>query len=203
MYLNMSKISVCVPVHDMENREFFLNRLKVSLEKQTYKNWELVITNDGKMAENTNSAIQKATGDIIKILFMDDYFYDENALQHIADASGSWMVSGCVHDNGIIHNPHYPKYNANIWTGKNTIGSPSVLAFRNDDPLLFDERLSWLLDCDLYERLYQRYGDPTVINYLDIGIGIGEHQTSNIMSDEEKQEEAVYMNNKHTLWISA
>lgn len=199
-------ISVCVPTHDMLGGEAFMARLVRSLEQQSYQNFELIVTTDGKMAENTNSAIKKAKGDIIKILYMDDFLISSAALQRVADSVGNtWAVSGCLHtENGSdFFNPHYPRYNSRIFSGENTIGSPSVLAFKNDDPLLFDERLSWLLDCDLYHRLYERYGEPNIINELDVAIGIGPHQTSNLMSDEEKHKESEYVTTKNTLWISA
>lgn len=187
------RISIVTPVHDMPNGDFFLNRLKGSLLKQTFKDYELIITKNGFMAENSNSAIQQASGDIVKILYLDDYLYDENALQHLVEAfegGAKWAVSGCVHDNGhTIYNQHTPVWSKKVRTGENTIGSPSVLAFVNDDPLLFDERLSWLLDCELYGRLYDRYGEPTIISSFDVGIGIHDGQTTNTMSDEAKAHE--------------
>lgn len=181
-------ISVCVPTHEIPEREVFLERLSRSLARQTYQNFELVVTQEGKMAANSNAAIKKAKGDIVKILYMDDYLFDENALQHIADYAGTgWMVSGCVHDDGQrVFNAHYPLWNEEVPKGVNTIGSPSVLAFANEDPLLFDERMSWVLDCELYGRLFKRYGPPTVINSLDVAIGVGSHQTTFKLSDEEK-----------------
>jgi len=185
----------------MENRDFFLARLESSLAQQTYKNYELVITEEGKMAENTNAAIKQATGDIVKIIYMDDYFYSLDALKHIAEGfTGGWMVSGCVHDNGqAVFAPHYPKWDERLYSGVNTIGSPSVLAFENKDPLLFDEQFSWVLDIDLYCRLHERYGDPTILNWPDIGIGVGTHQTTHTMSDEEKKDEHSRFFYKHHL----
>ena len=46
----------------MPNGAFFLWRLVQSLMSQTFKGYELVITKEGKMAENTNSGIRKARG---------------------------------------------------------------------------------------------------------------------------------------------
>ena len=197
---NRPRISVCVPTHDMENGEYFLNRLKDSLARQTFQDFELVITKSGKMAENTNAAIKQAKGEIIKLLYMDDFLYNEDALKHIHENfEGGWMASGCVHttDGNEFFNPHYPTYNQDIGMGVNTIGSPSVVAFGNDEPLLFDENLSWLLDCELYERLYARYGEPTIIPFLDIGMGLGPHQMTHLLTDEEKQGEHEYLRNKH------
>jgi hypothetical protein len=184
----------------MQNAEYFLDRLMVSLAKQTFQDYELIITKEGKMAENTNAAIKKAKGEIVKLLYMDDFFYSPDALKHIHENfKGGWMASGCVHttDGSEFFNPHYPSYNQDIGKGVNTIGSPSVVAFANEDPLLFDENLSWLLDCELYERLYARYGDPTILPYLDIGMGLGEHQTTHILTDQEKQAEHEYLTNRH------
>jgi len=196
------RISVCVPTHTMENGEYFLERLKHSLQRQTFTDYELIITQEGKMAENTNAAIKRAKGDIIKVLYMDDFFFSSNALQHIVDAfqSGTgWYASGCVHttDGISFFNPHAPEFTPGIATGNNTIGSPSVVAFENDDPLLFDENMSWLLDCDLYERLYKRYGAPMLSKELDIAIGIGLHQMTNLLSDKEKLDEQKYIIHKY------
>lgn len=189
------KISICVPTHNIPEKDEFLARLVDSLVKQTYTNWELVVTEEGKMAENTNAAIKKTTGEIIKILYMDDYLYSEDALQHIADSfTGGWLASGCVHDDGTIYGPHNAEWSLDVFKGVNTIGSPSVLAFVNDEPLLFDERMSWTLDIDLYRRLYQRYGKPTIIDSLDVAIGIGPHQMTNKLSEEDKGAE-------HTLFM--
>lgn len=183
----------------MQNGDYFFDRLQHSLEEQTYHLFEVIVTNEGRMAENTNAAIRKAKGDIIKILFMDDFLWSRDALKNIADAfkngTGGWYASGCVHttDGVSFERPHKPSYNDQIRLGANTIGSPSVISFLNDEPLLFDENLSWLLDCELYARLYERYGEPMINPNLDIAIGIGEHQMTNILTEEEKKAEYEYV----------
>lgn len=194
------KISIVLPIHNMLNGEYFLWRAIQSILSQRYRNYEIVITQDGKMAENTNSGIKRATGDIIKILYMDDYFAHPEALQRIAEAfTGGWLVTGCTHtrDGEITFNDHTPTYSDNMSQGNNTIGSPSVLAFENIDPLFFDEKLSWLLDGDLYERLYERYGLPTFLNDINVIMGIGEHQMTYQLTSQEKDEEFIYVTAKH------
>lgn len=194
------RISIVVPVHDMDNADYFFKRLQDSIEAQTFKDYEVIVTKNGKMAENANSAIKQAKGEIIKILFLDDYLAHPHALQHIADNfTGGWLATGCVHtEDGLnLFNDHYPSYNKGMLQGVNTIGSPSVVSFENNDPLLFDEKMSWLLDCDLYARLYERYGEPTLVNDLDIVIGLGSHQTTHTMPLEEKQKESLYLTNKY------
>jgi glycosyltransferase involved in cell wall biosynthesis len=182
----------------MKNGDFFLKRLMDSIEKQTYKDYEVVITKDGRMAENTNSAIKKAKGDIVKIIYMDDYFAHENSLQEIADNfTAGWLVTGCLHDYGdSIKNPHYPSWNQSIYK-ENTIGSPSVLAFENKDPLMFDEEMSWTLDSDYYMRLFNRYGYPKILPSLNVIIGIGDHQMTSILTQGEKLEEEDIMKKRY------
>lgn len=194
----MLKVSVVVPFHWMKSWPFFLERCLKSIEKQTYKNYEIVLVKHSTMPVTSNRAIQSASGDIIKILYMDDYLYDENALQHLVDNwKGGWAVSGCVHDNGeMILNPHFPKWNSDVPNGVNTIGSPSVLALENDETL-FDENLSWLLDCELYGRLYAKYGEPTIVNYTDVAIGLHDGQMTHLMSDEVKLSEHQYVQQKY------
>uniref|UniRef100_A0A6M3J6D4 Putative glycosyltransferase n=1 Tax=viral metagenome TaxID=1070528 RepID=A0A6M3J6D4_9ZZZZ len=194
--LKPPKLSIAIPVHNMKNRDFFFKRLMDSIESQTFKDYEVVVTEDGLMAENTNSAIQKCKGDIIKILYMDDYLAHPNALQNIAmNFQGGWLAEGCLHDDGQrLFNPHFPSWHEDIAKGINTIGSPSVVAFENKDPLLFDENLSWLLDCELYGRLYKRYGLPTMLDDIGVVIGIGDHQMTHLLTAEEKQKEHEYIN---------
>lgn len=194
----MAKLSICIPIHEMENKKFFLDRALRSIDEQTFKDYEIIITEEGKMAENTNAAIKKATGEIIKILYMDDYLMNKHSLQRIVDEfKGGWLVTGCMHDDGeMIGNYHKPAWNDNIHL-VNTIGSPSVLAFENKDPLLFDETLSWMLDADLYRRLYERYGLPTILDEDNVCIGIGSHQMTYKLTDEEKLKEVDYVTQKY------
>lgn len=184
-------ISILVPYHNMPDGAYFLKRCIDSIMEQTYKNYEIVLTKDGKMAENFNSAIKRAKGDIIKILCMDDYFAHKDALQAIVDAfKGTWLITGS--DNNP--NPHWTE---DIHLGNNKLGSPSALAFINHDPLMFDENMSWLLDCDYYKRLYTRYGAPVILDDINVMIGCGEHQSTHLLSDETKGMEEDYMINKY------
>lgn len=188
----------------MKNHDSFKERLIKSVESQTFTDYELIFTYEGKMAENTNAAMRQAKGDIIKILYLDDYFANEFALQNIVNAFDgnpecAWLATGCFHDDGVSRylNAHVPHYNEDILSGKNTIGSPSVMSLRDGLEMYFDEKLSWLLDCDLYYRLNEKYGAPILIPDLDIAIGIGDHQTSVLMPESEKIEEFNYIKKKN------
>lgn len=190
------RISVVVPFHWMENWQFFLTRCLESIEAQSFKDYEVILTKAGSMPVNSNRAIGTAKGQIIKILYVDDYLMPD-ALQHIHEQfKGGWLASGCVHDTGFeVGTPHLPSFTPGSLV--NTIGSPSVVAFQNSDPLLFDEKLSWMLDVDLYERLYERYGFPTLIQSMDVAMGLHAGQMTNILTDKEKQKEVEYVAKKH------
>jgi hypothetical protein len=160
----------------------FLWRSIDMLTRQSFKDFEIIITQEGKMAENTNAGIKRARGQLIKILYLDDMLAHENALQDIVDNfefQDDWMITGCN------TNPH-PYWTDDIRAGNNRLGSPSCLTLRNRDPILFDERMSWLLDCDLYHRLYEKYGEPKILDSVNVIIGVGEHQMTHILTDEEK-----------------
>lgn len=196
------KISICIPYHDTPKTAFFLSRLLRSIDEQTFKDYEIILTKEGSMPVNTNAAIQKATGELVKIMFSDDYFAHTGALQEIVDnfeQSDSWLVTGCIHDKeGQIFNQHLPFYNdTDMCCGINGIGSPSVLTMRREQMILFDENLSFMLDCDLYKRLYAKYGFPKILNDFNVVIGLHEHQISNTMPIEEKQKELDYLLNKY------
>ena len=194
------KISIVIPIHPMKNGDFFLWRLIQSIMMQSFKDYEIIITQEGLMAENTNAAMKKAQGEIIKIIYLDDYLAHKDSLKVIVDNFGDsmWLATGCLHDNGDgkLFNPHFPTYSEDIHTGNNTIGSPSVLSLRREGCLYFDTKLSWLLDCDLYQRYNKAYGLPTLVNDLNVVMGLGSHQTTHILKNEVKQWEHDYLHNK-------
>lgn len=187
-------LSIAIPIHDMKNKDFFLNRCLESIRSQTYQDYEIVITEEGKMAENTNAAIRQCKGDLIKVLYMDDWLAHKDALKNIVNAmkdkDTSWLITG------VDTNPN-PRWTPDIHTGNNKLGSPSALTMRKNRTLLFDENLSWLLDCDLYYRMARKYGTPTILSEVNVNIGIHDGQMTNLMSDKEKRKEFWYMQKKY------
>jgi len=196
------RISLAIPTHDMRNSDYFLQRLQDSIEMQTFRDFEVVVTADGKMAENTNSAMSRCRGDFIKILYMDDYLAHEDSLKEVADSlddSTMLLATGCTHKkNGVsFQDEHHPEYSQDIHRGNNTIGAPSVITVRNRGHLWFDENLSWLLDCDFYKRYYDAYGPPKLLRTVNVVLGIGKHQMTQILDEEFKLAEYQYLKNKY------
>ncbi len=219
------KMSVCIPTSDMKNKDFFFRRCLDSLWNQSFQDFEVVVTDNSEdnviedicafykagiryfrnprkgMAQNTNEAIKHSEGELIKIIYMDDYMAHDRALLKIVDNfEGQWLVSSCTHikygDNftQLIHTPYYSK---DIYTGNNTIGSPSVLTIKNENPLLFDEEMTWLLDADYYKRMYDLYGEPTILKDINIVIGLHDNQATHTMGEERKLLEYKYIMKKH------
>ena len=189
-------ISIAIPVYpQMKNGDALLKRCLDSIKSQSYQDYEIVITTSGSMAENTNKALKASKGDLIKILYQDDYLAHSEALESIVEAfKGQWLVTGCIHDDGLsIQRPHLPWYDPE----ENHIGSPSVLTMRNGLDMYFDENLGWLLDLDLYKRLYAKYGEPDTLDDINVVIGVGDHQATNTMGDQVKINEQIYLNEKY------
>ena len=159
----------------------------------------------GSSSVNINNAIKYAIGEVIKVLFQDDYICDKDCLKLIYERfknpDVNWVVNGTVHtsDTKYFFNPMVPKYNDKIYLGNNTISSPSVLAIRNKNVLIFDESLSWLMNVDYYKRLFDKYGLPEIVeNILVVNrLWDGQISTSQITQDIVDKEVA-YMRRKHS-----
>ena len=188
-----TKISIIVPFHWMAGWQFFLTRCLESIERQTFKDYEVILTKAGSMPVNTNRAIQCAKGELIKVLYMDDYLAHENSLQEIVDnfkEEDVWMITGCNTNS-------HPYWTEDIETGNNKLGSPSCLTFRNNRNILFNEELSWLLDVELYIRLYENICPPKILDTINIIIGEHSGQMTHILTDEQKLVEQNYLKQKY------
>jgi len=197
-------ISVCIPVYEMNGfgTPFLAHNLN-SLANQDFEDFEVIVADQSRNDEikhlcaqfasqlnikhlvnsktkrqasaNTNYAMKRAEGKIIKILFQDDYLYTPNALSILSNrfdlSKDHWSVTASEHsyDGETVFRPFFPKYNERIHFGKNTISSPSVLALNNTKPVLeFDENLIWLMDVDYYKRCHDKFGPPLIIEEISV-----------------------------------
>ena len=224
-------ISVCIPCYEMSGEghkylEHNLNQLLI----QDFKNFEVIVSDQSKNNEikvlcdryknslnlkyylntdgkkqasaNTNYAMKKASGDIIKILFQDDYLFSKNALTKISNTFKKtkviWAVSGSEHSfDGIsVFRKFIPKYNKNIQFGYNTISSPSVLSIRRESYIKFDEELIYLMDVDLYKRYFDQNGLPNVIDEVLVVNRLHDKQVSQLVSKSLIRSELHYIRKK-------
>lgn len=239
----MPKISICIPTRKGTHKDdMYLRELFSSISEQTFNDYEVCLSdqskddsflkiceeysdlfliryykndNDDGGPSNTNSSIEMAEGEIIKIIFQDDFFYSPTSLHEIYDefkkTDSMWLVSGCNHVNGTSLNGFYnymtPKWNKDIIKGVNTISSPSVLSIRSSVIERFDSNVPHLMDCEYYYNLYEKYGEPIYINNVHITNRVHETQHSHLyVNDPEYKnkfnEEVEYCLKKHNLAIN-
>lgn len=207
-------ISVCIPTYEMYGLGYvFLKQSFDILTSQTFKDFDIVISDHSKtdavknvcdeylnkldikyfeynnpvvgLSLNTNNTMANATGKLLKILFLDDFLYNDKSLEIIVEnfnpLKDKWLATACEHtrDGKTFYKTHLPRNNRNIHLRNNSIGSPSVLTIINEDPLMFDPNLKWLVDRDYYKRLYDKYGDAKIVNEIGVVIRTGDHQITN------------------------
>jgi len=220
----MARISIAIPTYEMNGQgAHFLVRALDSIRTQVFTDYEVIVSDNSSDDEikkaceghpvkyfksdhygigaNLNEAMRHCEGEIIKFLLMDDYLDDEFSLTKISNCfteGVNWLATGCAHlEDGKIRNPHFPSYDHEIYKGKNTIGSPSVVSVRNKDLVYFDESLSWMIDCDYYLQMYKKFGEPKFLYDVNVVIGLGKHQVTNMLSEEIKRREVEFMIKKY------
>jgi len=201
------KISIVIPTYNANGfGSIYTKDCLNSIKSQTYKNYEVIIsdhsTNDdikniiseydgldikhyfndigrGSITVNMNCGIKKATGDVIKIMHYDDKFCNDNALQYIADVF-------CKKDIywGAFGFNHYHQSNNStcrvMVPSRRKWGCPSISFFINDvdNPNLFDENVDIMNDHEMHCSLLKKYGDPEIISDICITVRIHENQAS-------------------------
>lgn len=140
--------------------------------------------------ENWNESIRKATGAWIKLMHDDDWFASPRALGAFAEQArsnpGTFIISAYnnVYDDGIRKAIDPPSSRLkkilqvplNLWA-RNIIGPPTVVLHPNDGKHIYDSRMKWLVDIDMYIR--RMAGSKTVyIPERLINVGMGSTQVT-------------------------
>jgi glycosyltransferase involved in cell wall biosynthesis len=222
------KFSIIIPAYEAKGRAIqFMTELLNSIRNQTYKNFEIIIPDHsqnneiemlchsysdmnikhfynergrGNSSVNMNEGIKVASGDVIKIIHMDDVMFNPDTLRLIFDEfeknkSSNWGAVGFNHNyesENEIRRTIIPSM-------EGVIGCPSVSFFKIDSEnlILFDENLIIINDKDIHERLYKKYGEPIIVNDICITIRMHENQVSNLISSEKEKQEREYLKNKN------
>lgn len=204
----MSEISVCIPTYEYGGKGVqFLSELFNSLSQQTFEDFDIIISDHSKdeeimnycrycdydfdityiqnpngrgyQASNTNCALENAEGRIIKLIYQDDIFVDEKALEKIKnkfdETNCKWLFHGFTHTKDGIetHRDCVPFWAEMTLEGNNYLGSPSCIAMLNEVKMNMDEKLKLLIDTELYHRMRMEYGMPEIVS--DILIANREH----------------------------
>lgn len=225
--------SIAIPTYGYNGKgseflEFSFNKLF----SQTFKNFEIVISdhstdntikdicdkwndklkithffNDkgrGVISPNINESMKNCNGKWIKILFQDDFLYDENSLQKQFEfirqnEDMTWFFSQFYHSNdGITFYRHYfPQWNNSVWSGNNTLGCPSGLTLKNNDLIFFDNNLNWLMDCDFYQRMFLKHGEPRILNEITCVNRTWGNRLTDTISEQQKYNEFLMVSKKY------
>jgi glycosyltransferase involved in cell wall biosynthesis len=141
--MNSKFISICIPAY---KRTHFLKRLLLSIEHQSYTNYEVIISDDsndhsveellkdfnGKFEikyfknekalgtpANWNHAISKATGEWIKLMHDDDWFANEHSLEKFALATNNnnkFIFSAYTNKTELTNDIEKKFFNENLKT---------------------------------------------------------------------------------------
>jgi hypothetical protein len=144
-------------------------------------------TNGASM--NFNNSVSLAKGSVVQLLCQDDFISNRTHLANVAKkllrSDRKWMVSGSVHFEEATQRfsrKIRPKFNLKLLDGVNSIGAPSVAAFRRSAFKPFDVNLHYMYDCDWYIRMYHTWGLPITSKRSSIGIRIHENQSTHEVS---------------------
>lgn len=236
----MPKVSICVPTY---NNLTCVEYLCASIAQQTFEDYEVIITDDSTNMEienfilkdciipkdkihyyhnekplghifNWNCALEKATGEYVKIMFSDDWFTFPDSLKKMVDMleqnsnvllafSGSRQVkeSAAARDRYASE-----KYIENITRDYrylflgNEIGAPSAVIFRNGN-YRFVEESNWASDMFLYFYILQNNPRFTYTKEPLISIMEHEEQYTNLFTeyDDRKINDYMLMYEKYKL----
>ena len=203
----MSQISICIPTYEYKGKGIeFLAELFDSIERQTFTDFDIVISDHSKddviqewcrhchydfdityirntngrgyLAPNTDCALENAEGKILKLIYQDDIFVDNQALEKINEAfvpGVKWLLHGFTHttDGVETHRHCVPQWSPRMLEGDNLLGSPSCTAFLRGSYLGMDHDLNLLVDTELYHRQRIQFGLPAIVE--DVLIANREH----------------------------
>lgn len=210
------RFSIAIPAHDRgKNGPIWMRELLDSIKRQTLLDLEIVVSDqskndnilnvcqeysddfefkyvryEGKVpCENINIALDECEGEIIKIMFSDDIFVSDSALEIIdreyKKTNCKWAFSGfCgTKDGKEFYDYKIPKWSDYMLEGRNLLSSPTVVSFLNTSKQHFDENLKLLLDTEFYHRMRLESGMPhiiedTLVANRDHNNRISSHQTS-------------------------
>lgn len=239
----MPKVSICVPTY--QNPEE-VKRLLDSVREQTFKDYEIIITDDSKdnrienyicalQAEkdsvagkiryyhnekplghiyNWNEALSHARGELIKIMFSDDWFtYPDSLekmvamLQHHPEAGMAFCGSMQVSEKNSYSRKPEEGYVEKLQQDyryvfiSNQIGAPSDTLYRRELDACFDENSNWASDVFLYMEILKKNPKFVYDGQPLISIGIHENQYTESFVEHDRRilKDYQYMFEKYSL----
>ncbi len=204
----LKEVVVIIPDHSVNTdiEEFCYDNI-FDLDILYYRNE----VDRGNAASNKNVGMDFTRGKVVKMMYMDDYFYTSDALEKtynaLMNSDKMWLVCGTNHtrDNGKTFDTYImPRWNDNMLRsrGNNTMSGVSVLSYKNDNMhVRWDPNTCMLMDVDFYYSLRSKYGDCIYLNEYMITQRVNSDALSSTISDEDVQKEFVYCREKHGITL--
>jgi glycosyltransferase involved in cell wall biosynthesis len=225
--------SIAIPTYEFKGKGVeFLEFSFEKIKKQTFKDFEVVISDHslddniqklcekwktvfkinylknsrgrGSNSPNINVAMENCSGLWIKILFHDDFLFDEYSLETQANFIKSnqeiiWFFTNFYHTNTghDLYRFYQPNWNEQMLSGHNTLGAPSGLTLKNENIIFFDEDLCWLMDCDYYHRMKNKYGPPKILRETTYVNRTSNERLTDTLSEEFKSKEFEIISKKY------
>ena len=157
----MSEISICIPTYEFKGDGVkYLSELFDTLRVQTFQDFNIVVSDHsvddeihdfckksseefeiiyirnqygrGNLGPNTNVAMEHGTGRILKVVYQDDLFVDNEALQKLKDAYDTgckWAFNSFCHtqDGTRTFRDVVPRWCDKMLEGRNIFGNPAGL----------------------------------------------------------------------------
>lgn len=155
----------------------------------------LVKSPSSGISNNSNFAVGMAKSKYVKIMFQDDFFAHANALGEIVNAlevsPKKWLICSSNHYNqesGKFGPSMTPRLRKLLFSGINTVSSPSVVAFHAESFLRFSESISLMMDCEWYVRMVHNHGRPKVLKKIAIINRLHSNQAQHSLRQSLKDE---------------
>lgn len=191
----MPKVSICIPTY---NQTEYLQKTLDSIFRQEYLDYEVIISDDSSdnlvfdlinnyrdlgyfiqyfrnniplgSPSNWNNAIEKANGELIKIIHHDDWFTNTKSLGSFVSffeknknlkfvftgskiSDSNWNLR--YHQMSDLQFEYLKKDKSSIFRA-NLIGAPSAVMYKKDLNLRFDINLKWIVDIEFYYQILKK-----------------------------------------------
>ena len=158
---------------------------------------------DGNATNNWNNALSFAKGEYKMLIHHDDYFFINNSLNEIylkiiENDNPSVLFLSFVNENSKSKFFYHKYYFKNILKYPeqllyvNYLSTPSCLILNKDVKEIYDSKLKWIVDVELYIRVLKKYSKIMQVKAVKIIIGGDDSKITNSITKKDILNEYYY-----------
>jgi hypothetical protein len=136
-------------------------------------------------ANNTNFGVCKATADLIHILHQDDYIISKHLYKNVDEIFSKnkeiWLIAQGKVGDRILES----KFDLTTKFGFNELGGPSSLFISRENYINANPNYRMLFDVINYHEYSLKFGDPYILQGINIQFSVHEHQLSTKITSRE------------------